>query len=809
MPADLRERLQTSLGTAYTIERELGGGGMSRVFVAEETALGRRVVVKVLAPELAASVNVERFRREILLAARLQHPHIVPLLTAGQTADGLPYFTMPFVEGRSLRGAVATQGTLSVAESLQVLRDMTKALGYAHAHGVAHRDLKPENVLLSGGSAVVTDFGVAKALSDATKGGGGTFTSAGVALGTPAYMAPEQAAADPAVDHRADLYALGVVAYEMLTGQTPFTGKTPQQMLAAHVIDTPEPISRRKEGLPAALAALVMRLLEKHPPDRPQSAEEVLRELDSVTSGSRPATAPHPAINQSRWAKAALGVGLLLAAAGGAAYFSRARSSPVARPAYPVPSSSLAVVAGGAASAAAIQSVAVLPFVNVGARPEEEYFSDGMTDELAGALGTVPGLRVASRTSSFAFKGKNENISTIGHALNVRSVLEGSVRRDGRKLRVRAQLTDVADGLALWSETYEREEQDVFEVQEDIARAIVGALRVRLAGPGLTSGARLVNTGTSDVGAHDLYLQARFLALKFTEPALRQSLDLYREALKRDPNYAPAWAGISDAWSNLGDDFVAPRAAYPESRAAAARAVALDSTQAEAHAALGAVLFNTWDATAGGRELERALALNPNLAAAWGMYSEVLLLRGKVDSAVAANRRAIALDPLDPYQRVALAWTLISANRLDEAVAQSQEALALDPHYGLAYVRIGYAQLIAGHPAAALEAYRRVEGFAPRSQAGVAVALARLGRRDEARRVLASMERDAARHYVSGEGIAWVYLALGDSDRGILWLERAFRDRTSNLLRLATDPRWAPLRGDPRFVALVRKVQPW
>ncbi|MEP7064554.1 MAG: protein kinase [Gemmatimonadota bacterium] len=809
MSADLRERLQASLGTAYSIQRELGGGGMSRVFVAEETALGRSVVVKVLAPELAAGVNVERFRREILLAARLQHPHIVPLLTAGETSDGLPYFTMPFVEGQALRGAMEKRGALSVAEAIRVLRDIAEALGYAHAHGVVHRDLKPENVLLSGGSAVVTDFGVAKALSAATEEGSGTFTSAGVALGTPAYMAPEQAAADPAVDHRADLYSLGVVAYELLTGQAPFSGRTPQQTLAAQVLETPEPITLRKAGLPPTLATLVMRLLAKHPPDRPQSAEEVLRELDAVTSGAIPASQPPPPTKRPRWVAPAVGVGLLLAVMGGAVYVSRTRLSRHAQPASPVPSSSLPVVAGAAATDHGVQSVAVLPFVNIGARTQEEYFSDGMTDELTGALGKVPGLRVASRTSSFAFKGKSENVSAIGHALNVRSVLEGSIRRDGRRLRVRAQLTDVADGLALWSETYERDEQDVFQVQEDIARAIVSALRVTLTGVHLTGGERLVNTGTSDVVAHDLYLQARFFALKFTEPALRRAIELYREALSRDPNYAPAWAGIADAWSNLGDDFVAPRDAYPNARAAAARAVALDSTQAEAHAALGAVLYNTWDATGGGRELGRALALNPNIASTWGIYSEVLLFRGKLDSAVAANRRAIALDPLDPYQRVALAWTLISANRIDEAVTKAREALALDPHYGLAYVRIGYAQLIAGHPAAALEAYRQVEGFAPRSQAGMAVALARLGRRNEARRVLANMERDAARHYVSGEGIAWAYIALGETDRGMLWLERAVRDRNANLLRLATDPRWEPVRGDPRFVALVQKVQPW
>ena len=291
MTDDLSQQLQRTLGAAYVIERELGGGGMSRVFLARETAFDRRVVIKVLPPELSASVSIERFRREIQLAAGLQHPHIVPVLTAG-IADGLPYFTMPFVDGESLRARLAREHELTVGDTVSILRDVAKALAYAHARGIVHRDIKPDNVLLSGGSAVVTDFGVAKALSASTERGSSGLTSLGMAMGTPAYMAPEQAAADPDTDHRADLYALGAMAYEMLTGRPLFPGRSPQQVLAAHTMQTPEPVQRLRPSLPPALASLVMRCLEKHPADRPKSAEDLLQLLDSVATpsgGSAPA----------------------------------------------------------------------------------------------------------------------------------------------------------------------------------------------------------------------------------------------------------------------------------------------------------------------------------------------------------------------------------------------------------------------------------------------------------------------------------------------------------------------------------------
>src|SRR5919206_2263651 len=310
MAADLRERLQETLGGAYRLDRELGGGGMSRVFVAEERALGRRVVVKVLSPELAADVSAERFAREVRLAASLQQANIVPVLTAG-AADGLPFYTMPFVDGQSLRARLQREGALPVAEACSVLKDVTRALAYAHGRGVVHRDIKPENVLISGGAGVVTDFGIAKAITAArTDGGQGsvTLTQVGTSIGTPAYMAPEQAAADPAADHRVDLYALGVVGYELLAGRPPFHGRTPQKLLAAQMAERPAPIESLRPDTPPALAALVVRCLEKEPDARPQSAAEVLQALDSVSSGGAHAARPAIALASRRTLGRALGV---------------------------------------------------------------------------------------------------------------------------------------------------------------------------------------------------------------------------------------------------------------------------------------------------------------------------------------------------------------------------------------------------------------------------------------------------------------------------------------------------------------------
>jgi serine/threonine-protein kinase len=446
LTTDLRALLQSALGNAYTLERELGGGGMSRVFLAVEASLGRRVVIKVLPPELAAEVNVERFKREIQLAARLQHPHIVPLLAAGDL-EGLLYYTMPFIDGESLRMRLSREGPVPIADAMRLLREVADALAYAHKHGVVHRDVKPENILLSDGHAAVADFGVAKALSASTSTSG--TTTVGLVLGTLAYMAPEQAAGDPSTDQRADLYSLGIVAYELLTGKPPFAGRPAQAMLAAHATESPPNVLTRRPDLPPARAALVMRLLEKSPDERPQSADEVLRALDTSEAGSTTAPDGPPAAETAaprrivtRGVLAAIGVAAALAAVVfGADALRRSTSSRGAgaerRPGAGLPS---------AARSTALASVAVLPMANVGGDPKEEYFADGMTDELASALAKVEGLRVAARSSAFAFKGKSADARDVAAKLDVQTVIEGSVRRAGSRLRIAAQLINAADG---------------------------------------------------------------------------------------------------------------------------------------------------------------------------------------------------------------------------------------------------------------------------------------------------------------------------------------------------------------------------
>ncbi|HSQ28280.1 MAG TPA: serine/threonine-protein kinase, partial [Gemmatimonadaceae bacterium] len=382
----LRDELQRTLGSAYTLERELGGGGMSSVFVAQDNALGRRVVVKVLPYELAATVSVDRFKREIMLAAALQHPHIVPVLSAGETAPDdheigirLPYFIMPFVEGESLRTRLA-RGPLSVREAVSIMKDVARALVYAHGRGIIHRDIKPDNILLSSGSATVTDFGVAKALSASrertgTSGDPNGITIVGTSIGTPAYMAPEQAAGDPATDHRADLYALGIVGYEMLVGTPPFHGRAPQQLLAAQLTELPPPINTRRYDVPEALASLIMRLLEKEPDKRPRSAADVARALEdpSVVSGTflSPPPRKNKGLRPRRVLWALAGAGILASIAAGSAWFSNRRSSSAAVTATQAGATAPAVTAA--------KSIAVMPLVNISRDTSDAYFAAGMT----------------------------------------------------------------------------------------------------------------------------------------------------------------------------------------------------------------------------------------------------------------------------------------------------------------------------------------------------------------------------------------------------------------------------------------------
>ncbi|MEP6906175.1 MAG: protein kinase, partial [Gemmatimonadales bacterium] len=541
---------------------------------------------------------------------------------------------MPFIDGESLRARLARQGELPVTESVRILRHVASALAYAHKHGVVHRDIKPDNVMLADDFALVTDFGVAKALSVSAASDSSGLTSMGLAIGTPAYMSPEQALADPTVDHRADIYAWGVMAYEMLTGLPPFKRATPQATLAAHAIEAPEPIGKIRPGLPPALAALVMKCLEKRPADRPQSASELLSALDGiVTSTGGTVAATLAPVRKRRVSPAAIaGAGIILLAALGGFLYSRG---------------TFASTGGGGPE---VTSVAVLPLANVGGDTASDYFSDGMTDELANALGKLPGLRVASRTSAYAFKGrKDADPAEIGRKLHVQAFLAGTVRRAGDRLRVTAQLTNVSDGLELWSDSYERPATDVFKVQDDIARRIADALKLKLGAGAVasTASASAASRGTANLEAYDSYLRGVYLWNRRGAENLNRSIGHFERAVAIDPQFGRAYAAMASVYALLPEYTDSPPPdVLQRTRDAASKALAIDSTLAEAHTALGLASIHAWDFTMAERQYRMAIALEPQYPTGHQWYGEFLFRTGRADSAIAELERAVALDPL-------------------------------------------------------------------------------------------------------------------------------------------------------------------
>ena len=572
--------LNTVLRDRYLIDRELGRGGMATVYLTRDLRHDRQVALKVLHGNIAAMLGPERFLREIKLAARLQHPHILPVFDSGE-ADGELWYTMPYVAGESMRGRLFREGALPLDEALRIAIQVADALDHAHRHGVVHRDVKPENILLAEGHAWLADFGVARAEGGVSE----RLTETGMVVGTPAYMSPEQAIGEVGLDGRTDIYALGCVVYEMLTGKAPYRGGTPAAVLAQQLTSPVPSLRAARAGAPEWIDRVVSKALSKAPADRFATAAGLAAAL----------VAP------------------------------RATEAVAALPAD--------------------KSIAVLPFANLSADPDNEFFADGMTDELINALAKVPGLRVVSRTSAFAFKGKQIDVRSIGAQLNVQAVVEGSVRRAGRRLRLSAQLTNVADGYQLWSETFDRELEDVFAIQDELSRGIVRALQIRLLG---AESAALVKPSTDDFEAYTLYLKGRHFWNRRTEAGLRLGLDYFEQALARDPGYAPAHAGVADSYAILGFySSLPPTEAFPKARQAASRALELDPTLAEARPALAYVaMYHDWDWAGAEREFRLAIALNPGYSTTHQWYGNFLSILGRFDESVAEFSRAIALDPV-------------------------------------------------------------------------------------------------------------------------------------------------------------------
>ena len=721
-----------------------------------------------------------------MMAASLQNPHIVPVLAAGD-ADGLPFFTMPFVEGESLRALLDRKDPLALREELKILRDVASALAYAHERGIIHRDIKPDNILVSGDSAMVTDFGVAKALSSAKpEEVAHSLTEAGMSLGTPAYMAPEQILGDD-IDGRTDIYAWGVVAYELLTRAHPFADrKSAQALIAAHVSEKPVNIARRRPDLPPAIADIVMRSLEKNRDQRPANAEIVGRALDDSSARSR-------FFSGRRIAAGALGGAILLAS--GAFLVSRKSR------------------ATGDATGA-INSIAVLPFSDMSPNKDQDYFGEGIADELTTVLSKVGGLRVAARTSAFAFKGKELQHENIGNTLNVGAILEGSIRKSGDRLRVTAQLVDARNGYELWSDRYDRKESDVFAVEDELAASIANALKLKLSFSGANNPAV---TRTRDVEAYNLYLRGRYFWNRRTAATAQKAISFFEQAIARDPSFTLAHAALAEAYVVLpAYANVDPPVAFEKGKVEAERALAVDSTLPGAHAALAMyyVYSSSHDEANSAREFRRSISLDPDYATAhhwYGMFYHAV--RGDADSAVAELARAQTLDPLSLIINTQYGQSLYLARRFPDAIAQCLRTIELDSTFVRGHRELAWSYIATGKFTDAEREFRatlRLGGDPPGREMAYLYAVS--GRKSQARALIA--EVDAAERsgkqgkrygieYSPPVEIAWVYAALGDRNKAFEWLDRA---RAAHMFlgfpRL--DPRYDQLRSDPRFAALLR-----
>ncbi|HSJ65136.1 MAG TPA: protein kinase [Gemmatimonadaceae bacterium] len=768
----------------YRIEREIGRGGMGVVYLAErdDPQFHQRVALKVVRAEQAgAASHVSRFLAERQLLVSLEHPHIARLYDGGVTSDGRPYYTMAFCEGGSLAERLASHGALPVGEAVRIGRQLASALAAAHARGVIHRDVKPANVLFDASGAVrLSDFGVARLLDD-------DVTRSGAVLGTVAYLAPEQVTGRP-VDHRADLWALGVTVYEMLAGRRPFHGPSTAAVLYEIAHGTPAPVAGFAPAVPPAIERLVGRLLRKDPDARPQSAAEVERALDAAVT--------EPAGRGRTRVAVRVAAVIALSAAVAVAGWQLRVNEPL------VPPTVLA------AEAAAMPSVAVMPFVNTSGDPADEPFVDGLTEELIGTLGKVQGLRVIGRSSVFALEGRGLDARTIADTLGVEHLLEGSVRRSGDRLRVMAQLVSARDGSQRWSETYDREMRDVFAVQQEMAQAMAGALRVRLApaGDARRTGAR----PTEDTLAYDLYLKGRYaFNTRSREEDLRRAVGYFEQAVARDSTFALAWSGLSDALTAIGNfGYDRPGAAFGAARRAARRALALDSGLAEARTSLAHVMFvHDYEWEASERELQRAIAEDPGYSFARMIYSVRLQLDRRYAEAVAQLDSARAIDPLRPAIGALLGRVYVNAGMPDQAIAALRGAIDLNPQADLAWQQLGHAYLLKNQPVEAIAALRRAaELSGMRDSAHLAYAYAVTGQRDEAEQIVRALVASSSGRYVVPFHIAMAYAGLGEVDEAFRWLELANEERGSFVSGVAVTAAFAPLHDDPRWRRLLDRV---
>jgi eukaryotic-like serine/threonine-protein kinase len=790
------DRLQAGTADRYRIQRELGSGGMATVFLAEDLKHHRLVAVKVLRPELTAGVGPERFLREIEVAAHLQHPHILPLFDSGQLADGsgVLYYVMPYVDGESLRQRISHEKQLPVGEAVRLAGEIADGLAAAHALGVVHRDIKPENILLQGGHAVIADFGLARALTAAA---GEQLTQSGMALGTPYYMSPEQATGGD-VDGRTDVYALGCVLYEMLTGAPPFTGATVQAVLARHSVDTVAPIRTVRSSVPEAIERVVLRSLAKVPADRYESARQLADALARAAAGGEDA-APAP-----RWPRLAAAGVVLLGLALGALWWrgqDRGVHLPVADadpPVYP--------------------RVAILSFANLSADTGSAYLARGVSEEIASRLGHFPELRVASRSSVERLERAGGDLLAEARSLGFGHLVEGSVRRAGERIRVSVRLVTAADGLRRWDRSYDRASTDLLQLQDeialDVARAVAGQL---------VSSSPVPHGGpVPRPEAHDRLLQGNYYLAQRNPRGIARGIEAYTEATRLDSTFALAFAKLAQAYNLLLDwgwsyDGLPPDSLLARGWDAVERAVMLDSALADAWMARGSLLRFSHPGTFDGvrQAIQRAVDLDSSNAEAYHEYGMILRELDQDSAAAARFRRAVSLEPDRPMSLVHLGWIDMNAGRYADARRWLDSAAAVNPGFYQAYAERALVRLVTGDSAGArldAETAVRLRPASDHLSGEDVLGALDLAAGDTAgvRSRLAGLRRTAPRPEDPGvhQAVAWAafLVTVGEHREALSFLSNA-RVAAPHLRMHLEEPRFERLRVDPRFRELMDKLR--